>query len=259
MPQVRCPQCGALNSTTDLDYPFCLGCQDNLAKCGYCSWFEAELGVCTNPEVAGFFDATADATPPCDQHTPGELVLAPRGSFWPALLIGVIAALALAYSLLQFRQPSEILPQRPQDDLRMAVEADFRAAVVGRPYVITAELRNTAAYTIGGIRLQISKDSLRYFRLVGTLPRADAVEEMGEWKAYVYGDMRPHETRRIVMELIPKHPGSHHLAVRLVSRGSREYHGMADFPVRVAAQSEPAPAGEGKAAPQEAVVREVPR
>lgn len=238
MPQVRCPQCGALNSTTDVDYPFCLGCQDNLAKCGYCSWFEAELGVCTNPEVAGFFDATGDSTPPCDQHKPRSSLLTSQRTIWPVLLIGLVAALVLVYAVIQFRQPMELLPQRPQDDLRMAVEADFRAAVVGQPYGVTAEIKNTADDTVGGIRLQISKESLRHFRLMRTEPRADAVEEMGEWRAYVYHDLRPHETRKIEIELIPKHAGSHHLAVRLVSRGAREYHGLADFPVSVAAASE---------------------
>ena len=43
MPQVRCPQCGAVNATGAPDYPFCVGCQDNLAKCGYCRWFDPEL------------------------------------------------------------------------------------------------------------------------------------------------------------------------------------------------------------------------
>lgn len=234
MPQVRCPQCGALNSTTAADYPFCVGCQDNLTKCGYCRWFNAELGGCTNPAVAGLFDASADSTPPCDQHTPGELVLAPRRRVWPALIVGLFSALVLAYSFLQFLRPVEIPPTSPQYDLRLSVEADLRGAMAGKPYIVTTEIKNLADYPVGGVRLQLSKASLRNFDLVGTLPRADAVEDLGEWKAYIYADLAPHEIRRIVLDLIPRRSGNHHLAVRLVSRGSREYHGMVDFPVAVA-------------------------
>ena len=237
MPQVRCAQCGALNSTTAADYPFCIGCQDNLAKCGYCRWFEAELEACTQRAVAGVFEATADATPPCDQHTPGALVLAPRRSVWPAVVVGVIALLVLAYSLVQFRRPGEIPAERPQSELQLSVEADLRGAVVGKPYLVTAEIRNVTGDTISGIGLQLSEASLGHFRLVRTRPRADAVEDVGEWEAYRYADLLPHETRRIVLDLIPTGAGRHHLAVRLVSRGSREYHGMADFPIQVAPAS----------------------
>lgn len=233
MPQVRCPQCGALNSTDAPDYPFCVGCQDNLARCECCQWFDVRLRRCTSLVAGGLFDAAADATPPCDQHTPRGSVLAPRQRVWPLLTIGLVVALALVYAVIRSQTPVEIPPQPPRDDLRLTVEADLRGATVGKPYVVVAEIRNVTGQPVGGIRLQLSKASLGSFRLVGTLPRADALEDMGEWKAYIYADLQPHETRRIVLDLIPTRPGSHHLEVRLVSRGSREYHGLADFPVRV--------------------------
>jgi hypothetical protein len=162
------------------------------------------------------------------------LVLAPRRRVWPALIVGLFSALVLAYSFLQFLRPVEIPPTSPQHDLRLSVEADLRSAMVGKPYIVTTEIKNLADYPVGGVRLQLSKASLRNFDLVGTLPRADAVEDLGEWKAYIYADLAPHEIRRIVLDLIPRRSGNHHLAVRLVSRGSREYHGMVDFPVAVA-------------------------
>ena len=105
MPQVSCPQCGAVNSTGAPDYPFCMGCQDNLAKCGYCRWFEGDPPVCTNREVAGVFEVAADATPPCHQHTPKDSLVSPGRSMWAVVVVGLVAALVLVYSIYQFTRP----------------------------------------------------------------------------------------------------------------------------------------------------------
>jgi hypothetical protein len=232
LPQVRCPQCGAFNVTSAPDYPFCTGCQDNLAKCGYCRWFDSGLGICTSPEVAGLFDAAPDATPPCDQHTPRETLLLPHRSIWPIAIVGSLALMVLLYSLFQARQPSSIPPTATPEGVRLAVVCDPKA-YVGRPFFATAELSNGTPRVVTSVWLQISRRSGESFRLVSTVPRYDAKEETGEWMAYIYRDLQPGETRRVVMEFVPRHPGSRSLDVRLASRGGLEYYGLSQALIRV--------------------------
>lgn len=251
MPQVRCPQCGAINGTGAPDYPFCIGCQDNLAKCGYCRWFDPELVVCTSAVVAGVFDVAADATPPCDQHAPRESILTPGRSIWPVIIVGLVALLVLVYSVYQFRRPETIPAEGPEKSLKLGVEVSVPDAVIGRRYPVLIELTNVSGETIGGIRLQISKESLVRFNLDktnGMQPRPSAREDAGEWFSYVYPDMAPKEQRRITLNLVPNRPGIHRFAVRLVSRGAT-YHGLMRFPVRVVAAPAGGDDGQGGRAP----------
>jgi hypothetical protein len=233
LPQVRCPQCGAVNSIEAAEYPFCVGCQDNLAKCGYCRWFESELVICTQPVVAGVFEVAVDATPPCDQHTPRENLLAPRRSIWPAIIIGAVALLVLFYSVFQFQNPLDIPPEAPQKELDLEI-VGARKATVNQPFPIEVTITNVSKKTVGGIRLQVSNESrLIRFRLVKMTPTADAWEEAGEWRAYTYPDLAPGEAHHISLEVMPRQGGSYQFSVRLFSHGST-FIGMAQLPVQIA-------------------------
>lgn len=245
MPQVTCPQCGAVNGTEAPDYPFCAGCQDNLAKCGYCRWFDSDLVVCTNREVAGVFEVAADATPPCDQHRPKDSIMVPGRSLWPVVAVGLVALLVLVYSVYELRKPLAIPADRPGKSLHLEVVNHSKKAVVGHPYMVAIEITNMADETIGGIRLQISKESVpTRFRLAKMTPEYSSREDAQEWCSYIYPDLAPKETRTITLELIPHQPGSYQVAVRLVSRGTT-FHGMTHLPVQVAAAPEQGIGGTG--------------
>jgi hypothetical protein len=197
LPQVICPQCGRANDTRAPEYPFCLGCQDNLAKCGYCRWFDAATGLCTHPIVSGLFEVSESATPPCVYHDPSDRVLARR-----ALLKLVL------------------------------VEADYEGAVVGEKYTVTAVVYNTSAAPVTGVRFEIAKRSLQVFDLLSVEPATRRAAEHGKWRSISYPALRPGERRRITMTLRPKKAGTLHVMVRLVS-GGNVFHGLADLPVIV--------------------------
>ncbi len=234
MPQVTCPQCGAVNGTNTPDYPFCLGCQDNLKKCGYCRWFDPEPAVCTNHEVAGVFDVSGDATPPCDRHTPVDALLVANRSLWAVLLMCLVAVLVLAYAVYQFTQPIGRSLDARHALLQLHVAGGGQRAVVGHPFRTQVEIRNAGSETVGGIRFQISKESVPvFFRLASILPKEAAWEEAGQWTSYTYPDVAPHEQITIVLELVPRQPGDHPVSVRLLSRGST-FQGARQLPVRVA-------------------------
>lgn len=228
MPQVRCPQCGAINDTNAPDYPFCIGCQDNLAKCGHCRWFDREASLCLSPAAAGAFEAAPDATPPCDQHIPGEMVSVQSKGYLPFAAAGVaLALLVLVYALLLLRGPA------PPVALKLFVEAD-QHAVLDVPYVVRVEMANPGDRVANGVRLQVNRTSLRSFRLLRAVPRENAVEtRRGEWLALSYPALQPGERKGIDLHLLPISAGVRHLVITLVSSGNN-YHGMADVPVTIA-------------------------
>ncbi len=229
MPQVICPQCGTANDTRAPDYPFCVSCQDNLAKCGYCRWFERETAVCTHPVVAGIFEVSETATPPCVYHTPNERVLAKRpvvqGLLW--IMVGVVTA-GLVFGLARLRGPAP----EPAARLELAVEADYGGAVVGEPYTVTAVIYNASDVPAGGIRFEIAGSSLEDFELLSAAPAPAMAVRHGNWQLLSYPALEPGERRRLALELRPLKAGTLHLLVRLVS-GDNVYHGMADLPVIV--------------------------
>ena len=236
VPKVRCQQCGAINETRAPDYPFCVGCQNNLAKCGYCRWFNDEAAVCTKAEVAGMFEVSEDATPPCGYHSPRESVVV-RQRPRPALVaVGLAAALfALGYALVWLLwMPTPTAA--PQAELELAIEADYRAAVLQEPYTVTALIYNPSDVVADGVRLEIRKDSLERFELRSVRPEPTWCTESGQWRVLVYAGMHPRERRRIALDLIPLEAGSYHLVVALRS-GESTYHGMADLPITVEAEA----------------------
>ena len=126
MPQVRCQQCGAVNDTRALDYPFCSGCQDNLAKCGYCQWFDDGQELCGNPAVAGEFEVSREATPPCSYHTPRRQLRAREGRIGLLTAAGLAAAFfVLGYAMFRLTEAPKPVAAPPAN-LKLAVEADYR-------------------------------------------------------------------------------------------------------------------------------------
>lgn len=250
MPQVRCPHCGAANDTRALDYPFCIGCQENLAKCGYCQWFEDQAGVCTHSLVAGAFEVSREATPPCGYHTPRVAMEVKRGRrlrpFVPALAAGL---LALAYGLFRLLQPAgpTVPPPRPPGDLRLAVEVDYQGAVVGKSYILMAEIYNTSDVVVDEVRFEIAKEFLDQFELLAVVPQPDQTRVSGQWQAFCYPAIHPRERRTIRLELEPRAAGTFHLIAHLVS-GEGAYHGMTDLPIVVREAEDDMPEGrEGSA------------
>lgn len=231
MPQVRCPRCGAINSTRAPGYPFCLGCQENLARCGYCRFFDEESAVCTHPLMAGVFEVSADATPPCAHHTSRKDLQIRRR--WIAVLVGAAmaaAVFALGYGLLGlFSEPA---PVGPKPKLELAVEADYRAPVVGEPYTVEVLIYNRSGAVVEDIGLGIRKDSLDALYMRAVRPKPVDAYDQGDWRVLSYPDINPWERRRVALELVPKRVGIAHLVVRLRS-GEKESHGECDLPITV--------------------------
>jgi hypothetical protein len=233
LPQVRCPECGALNDTRAPDYPFCVGCQDNLAKCGYCYWFDEQAGVCMHSAVGDAFEVSAAATPPCSYHAP-RVALRVRREGRPALLlvVGVTAALfALAYGSFKLLGPGTSSGP-PPGNLQLSVEAGYENAIVGQPYLVTAEVYNISDVVVRNVRFEIAKASLAQLQLRTVRPQPMKVDQSRKWQVLVYPDMNPRQRRTITLELVPKKAGAQHLVLQLTS-GPGAYHGMTDLPVLV--------------------------
>lgn len=233
MPHVRCPRCGTINDARAPGYPFCVGCQDNLARCGHCRWFDGEAVVCTHPLAGGVFEVGEAATPPCGYHSPRETVRVRRWAV-PILVSAALAGalLALGYGLLGlFRQPPEV---RPTPQLELAVEADYRGAVVGKPYMVQVLVYNDSDRPVEKIRLEIAKESLDTLYLSEVMPEPVGRGESDRWRVLSYPPLNPRERRRIAIVLVPRQAGPQHLVVRLRS-GEETYHGRCDLPIMVAA------------------------
>ncbi len=231
MPQVICPRCSTPNDTRATDYPFCRGCQDNLAKCGYCRWFEVPTGVCTHPIVAGIFEVSESATPPCVYHDPRERLLARRRLVQVAISLAALAAAAvLLFGLLRLSIRPPVVPE--QADLGLVVEADYKGAVVGQPVTVTAVISNQSDVPVGEVRFEIASRTLAVFDLASVMPPAQSIQDHGKWRVISYPELRARERRRVTVTLIPKQAGLLHLTVRLVSSGN-VFHGLADLPVIV--------------------------
>lgn len=246
MPRIICPNCGALTDTGAPDYPFCARCQDNLAKCGYCRWFDARMGTCTHPVVAGIFEVSHDATPPCVYHSPKDSILQRRallGVLTWVLVVLVITILGYGVARLLSRPDS-----LPAPELELSVEVDYTGAVVGEPHTVIAGIYNPSTMAVSGVRFEIASQSFEHFALKSTTPRPAKIEERGVWTTLSYGSVGPRARQRISLELVPKTAGSQHLLVRLVS-GENVFHGMADVPIIVGETSErigESPEGEGE-------------
>lgn len=233
MPQVRCPQCGAVNDTRALDYPFCSGCQDNLAKCGYCQWFDGRVEVCGNPAAAGEFEVSREATPPCAYHSPRlELRVKRGGRVGLVAVIGLAAAMfALGYGLFRLMQAPRPAAAPPAS-LKLAVEADYRGTTLVQLYRVTAEITNDSETPASGLRLGIGREFLKHFELVSVEPRPTRASGAGEWHLLFYPKLHPGERRTITMDFAPKETGTFNLRVQVTSSGNPG-HGAVGLPVRV--------------------------
>lgn len=239
LPQVRCPECGAINDTRAPDYPFCVGCQENLAKCGYCQWFDDGAAACTDAAVAGEFEVSQEAVPPCGYHTPRLALRAKReGRLGLIVVLGLAAAVfALGYGFFRLLQPVAP-PPTPSGQLQLAVEADYRGAAVGAVYRVRAEIYNASDEVAGDVRFEISRDFLEQFVLQQVTPRPTGMAQSAQWQVMYYPEMHPREQRTMRLDLVPKKSGTFHLVLQVTS-GSSAKHGMADLPIRV--KSRPVP------------------
>jgi len=233
LPQIRCPQCGALNDTRAPDYPFCVGCQENLAKCGYCHWFDDRAGVCGNAGVVGEFEVSREAAPPCGYHAPRMALRARReGRLALIVVLGLAAAVfALGYGFFKLLQPIAP-PPTPAGELQLAVEADYRGATVGRAYTVHVEIYNASDAVATSVRFEIAREFLNQFVLQRVTPRPSGVTQSSQWHVLYYPEMHPREQRTVALELVPRQSGTFHLRLQVTSSGSAK-HGMADLPIRV--------------------------
>jgi hypothetical protein len=231
LPQVKCPQCGAVNDIRAPGYPFCVGCRDNLAKCGYCRWFDNKSVVCTHPVVAGVFAVSETATPPCVYHTPKERVLTRRrGRQVLAWVLLATAVFVLGYGVARLMQPGPPVAAAPM--LELAVEADYGGAVVDQPYTVMVLIYNSSDVVAERVRFEIARRSLDEFHLREVMPQPTTELDRGQWRMFSYPPLNPRERRRIALTLVPTKAGKLDVVVRLVS-GDGDYHGMADLPVIV--------------------------
>jgi hypothetical protein len=208
-----------------------VGCQNNLAKCGYCRWFDADTGLCTHPIVSGLFEVSESATPPCVYHDPSVRVLARRPLVKLVLVAaGMAAAAMLLYGLVKLGLRGPAVAE--QADLGLMVLADYEGAVAGQPYTVTAAVYNSSAAPVAGVRFEIAKRSLEVFDLLSVEPATGRAVDHGKWRSISYPALGPGERRRITMTLRPKMAGTLHVMVRLVS-GGNVFHGLADLPVIV--------------------------
>jgi hypothetical protein len=250
LPQVRCPRCGTTNDTRRPGYPFCIGCQDNLARCGYCRFFDSGSVICTQPLVAGVFEVSAEATPPCGYHAAKDAIQVRRWGLGVLVWVGLAAALfALGFGLRELFRPQPLVlpaaePGVPAPELQLAVEADYRGATVGQPYTVDIVLHNTSEFVVDQVRLKIARESLGVLYLDPTKvrPRPQTDRESGEWRVLGYPELNPWERRRIALEFVPREAGALHLKVRLFS-GKDTYHGQSILPITV---EEPPPNGSGE-------------
>jgi hypothetical protein len=157
-----------------------------------------------------------------------------------ALAVAVIGL--IAFGVARLRGPPQPPPVARLD---LAIEANYEGAVVGQPFPVTALIYNTSSLWAATVRFEIAGRSLDEFELVSVEPRpvSGARRRRGRWEILSYPALRPGGRQRIILEVIPKRPGTLHLTVRLVS-GDNLYHGMADLPVIV----EPGP-GEAEGEP----------
>jgi len=241
--RIRCPKCGAVTDTRAADYPFCVSCQDNLAKCGYCRWFDRRESACRHPVVAGIFTVGEAATPPCVYHTPNERVVVKRrllrGLAW--VLIAAVT-LAIAYGLVRLKSTTP----PPAAELGVAIEADYMGAVVGQPYTVTVVIYNKTDVPVSGIRLEVAESSLEDLQLLAVTPEPAAAYRHGKWESLSYATLGPKERQRVSVKVIPRRAGTVHLVVRLMF-GDNLYGGLADLPIMVEpAGSEEAAAEEGE-------------
>ena len=231
MPLVKCRQCGAINDAKSPSYPFCVGCEDNLAKCGDCRWFNHEAGICTEPDVAGVFDVDENAAPPCGRHVPRDAVMVKHKRQGVLLGIGIAAAaFALLYGIVHLVVVTS--SDQPPGRLELTVEADYRGAQVGVPYTITAQIYNPSNVRATDVQLKLSNDFLARFDLREVLPAPTRWADGGAWRVLVYPEISSLERKTVALHLVPKAAGTFNFAARLDS-AQCQYHGMASLPVAV--------------------------
>jgi len=246
LPQIRCTQCGAVNDTGAPDYPFCVGCQDNLAKCGACDWFDDQLAACTQPGVAGLFDVSAEATPPCQYHTFRPSLTVRSRSVWVVVALGFAAALfTLAYSLVELRKP--IPPQpTPRPEVKLELETSARPLPVGAPRTIVCDVHNVSQVLAKDVRLLISEGFSGNFDMVEAPGEPSAWRQERGTLVFRVPELAPGEHKLALLEVVPKKAGEFQLVVEVKS-DQTGYHGRSPVLIRVMAAE--ATAGERKVKP----------
>jgi hypothetical protein len=183
--------------------------------------------------MAGVFEVSEEATPPCGYHAPKDAIQVRRWGLQVVVWVGLGAAVfALGFGLRElFRAPP---PVPPAPELQLAVEADYRGATVGQPYTVEVVLYNTSDVVVEQVRLEIARESLDVLYLGNVRPRPLTDRESGDWRVLTYPELNPWERRRVALELVPREAETVHLKVRLFS-GKNNYHGQCSLPITVAA------------------------
>ena len=107
---------------------------------------------------------------------------------------------------------------------------------MGKPYTVTALIRNPTKIVATGVQLEIAQESLDVFFLGEVTPEPLERSRAGNWRVLTYPELHPLEQRRIALELTPRmappEDESLHLVMRLKS-GDSDYHGQTDLPIKV--------------------------
>jgi len=246
LPQIRCTQCGAVNDTGAADHPFCVGCQDNLAKCGSCQWFDDQLAACTQPGVAGLFDVSAEATPPCQYHTFRPSLTVRSRTVWAVVALGFAAAVfTLAYALLELHKP---IPPRPAPHpvVKLELDTDERAIPVGARRTIRCDLHNVSQLSAKDVRLLIRKDFFRNFDMPEAKGKPHGWREEHGALVFRVPELAPGEHKIVALEVAAKKAGEFQLVVTVESNRTG-FHGQVSSLIKAAAAA-PA-AGERKVEP----------
>lgn len=183
--------------------------------------------------MAGVFEVSEEATPPCGYHAPKDAIQVRRWGLQVLVWVGLGAAVfALGFGLLElFRAPP---PVAPAPELQLAVEADYGGTTVGQPYTVEVVLYNTSDVVVEQVRLEIARGSLDVLYLRSVRPEPLTSRESGDWRVLTYPQLNPWERRRVALELVPREAGALHLKVRLFS-GKHAYHGECNLPITVRA------------------------
>ena len=230
MALVRCLQCGAINDTGAADYPFCVGCQDNLAKCGYCQRFDQRALICTEPRIAGVFDASPEATPPCVYHLRRASAMAPRRGSRTLVAVGLAAALfVVCYSLWLLRAPAPPPPHRMEAKPQLESAAE---AVVGGDLRITLDIINRSDQVLQGLRVEMPEAFFRRFALTKIEPEVSQRQRGRWWRELTLPALEANKRQQLVLTVVPSQSGRYQVSARLFSSDD-VYYGMAVLPIKV--------------------------
>ena len=241
---VRCPRCGTITSDQAPDYPLCPGCREDLTRCGYCEYFDAQEGVCVNPRAAGRFRAGPHATPACEEYWPTARLRRP-GERWvhPAVWLSALAVFVVAVIIMlgtvfpkaPGRPGSGLLrgPASPPAAVRLQLVLEGPSEVrVGRPVNLGLEAYNWSQQLSQAFQFQLPRDFPRRFRLRQILPEPVRTRSTAKHLELHYPGLYGGGRLRVNLVVVPRVAGPYDLRVRLFSRDNT-FHAQGVLPMQV--------------------------